>query len=590
MFGIRSRRLALRPTSGEALEIERILATARVVLAVSFLLALYFEPTPHIAGTPLLFGLLSLYAAHSIALFIQTRLERDVSRRFSYWVHTTDVAFAAVICLPTSGPGSPFFLLFIFALLAAAFRWGMRQALLTMIASVGAIAGETLWAARSPLGFLAGVEPDVNRFVLGTVYLVIFAFLIGYLAESEKRRRAEVLSISQVSSKVSVDAGLKGTLQAVFRETLALFGASQMLLVSRESGTQLTSLWRGELLDPQSDLVFSWRQLNDAESHDYLFPLPEVCAGAAWSKGRRDSVAIVDQDGSSLEGEPCELPPGFVSEHAFDLVLASSISFGPDISGRIFLFAPRLGGPVPSQLRLFQQLTKRVAPAVFNVYLLRRLRSRAAAVERARVARELHDGVVQSLHAIAFRLYALRTGSHVDSGSRDQELLDIQELVQNEASNIRTLIQQLKPLNFDHRRLVDFLSGMIERYRYDTGMAAKFVCDVGEVALPPQTCREIAAIVQEALANAFKHSGAEKVLVRLGSREGRWILTIEDDGRGFEFSGRLSQSELDKTRRGPAVIKERVRSIGGELTIESRPGQGARLEITFSQVPNVSFT
>ena len=77
-----------------------------------------------------------------------------------------------------------------------------------------------------------------------------------------------------------------------------------------------------------------------------------------------------------------------------------------------------------------------------------------------------------------------------------------------------------------------------------------------------------------------KHSQAQQVLVRLGSSDGTWRLTIEDNGRGFPFSGRVSQSELDTMGKGPVVIKERVRLIDGELTIESTPGRGSRLEIS----------
>jgi signal transduction histidine kinase len=56
-------------------------------------------------------------------------------------------------------------------------------------------------------------------------------------------------------------------------------------------------------------------------------------------------------------------------------------------------------------------------------------------------------------------------------------------------------------------------------------------------------------------------------------------LTVEDDGRGFGFSGRLSNVELETTGKGPAVIRERVRLLAGELAIESTPGHGARLEV-----------
>jgi signal transduction histidine kinase len=55
---------------------------------------------------------------------------------------------------------------------------------------------------------------------------------------------------------------------------------------------------------------------------------------------------------------------------------------------------------------------------------------------------------------------------------------------------------------------------------------------------------------------------------------------VEDDGKGFPFTGRCSQAEMDESGKGPMIIKERVRLIAGELTVESNPGRGARLEIT----------
>ena len=94
-----------------------------------------------------------------------------------------------------------------------------------------------------------------------------------------------------------------------------------------------------------------------------------------------------------------------------------------------------------------------------------------------------------------------------------------------------------------------------------------------------KVCRELARIVQESLVNVRKHSGAHHVLVRLAQRAGNLQLTVEDDGKGFSFSGRLSDAELETSGKGPAVIRERVRLVAGELTIESTPGHGARLEV-----------
>jgi signal transduction histidine kinase len=71
------------------------------------------------------------------------------------------------------------------------------------------------------------------------------------------------------------------------------------------------------------------------------------------------------------------------------------------------------------------------------------------------------------------------------------------------------------------------------------------------------------------------------VLVRLSVQNDVCLLVIEDDGRGFEFAGRMTYADLKNSRRGPVLIKDRVRAIGGDLAIESAPGQGARLEVTF---------
>jgi signal transduction histidine kinase len=80
--------------------------------------------------------------------------------------------------------------------------------------------------------------------------------------------------------------------------------------------------------------------------------------------------------------------------------------------------------------------------------------------------------------------------------------------------------------------------------------------------------------------NIRRHSGARTVVLRLGVDGQTTVLTVDDDGKGFEFSGRYTLDDLDRERRGPLVIKERVRQIGGTMILDSAPGRGSRLEIT----------
>lgn len=580
-----SRRLALPRSHRGLIGTERVLAFVRLFLVLSSLLLLRLKPQEAFPYSWAV-ALTLVYSAHALGFLVIFWSRRQISPRTLLVVHAIDIMWAAMIGIFAVGAEGPFFLYLIFALLAAALRWGMRETALTTVALVAAMALDSVARAHiSWLEFLG--QPSPENFVLRTIYLLIFAFLIGYIAEAEKRGAAEALSISSLSSKVRVEAGLKGTIQVVMHEMLNLFGGKELLVITREAQGQLVMLWRIERREKGS--VFTWRQLDETEQREYLCVMGEDSAGAAWRDRNTTSTITLDKDGTRTQGQQCYLAARFVAEHPFRLLIACAISAAPDVSARVLFFEPCLGGRPETQLRFLQDLANLVAPSVYNVYLLRRLRSRAAAVERARVSRELHDGVVQSLHAIAFRLYALRTRPGSSAEEREQELIEVQQLVQNEAANVRDLIHQLEPIEFDPRHLVEFLSGMVTRYRQDTGIGAQFVCDSPEVSLPAATCREIAGIVREALANVRRHSSAQHALVRLSRQLGSWMLTIEDDGRGFEFSGRFTQAQLEENRRGPLVIQQRVRALDGELTIVSKAGHGARLEIKIPDFARASI-
>lgn len=200
--------------------------------------------------------------------------------------------------------------------------------------------------------------------------------------------------------------------------------------------------------------------------------------------------------------------------------------------------------------------------------------------EQARLARELHDGVVQTLIATDMRIEVLRREAGRSFPDAADELVELQGFLRQEIVNVRQLIQQLSASTLDPERLFDELARITGKFQRETGIEVSFLSNPEKVMLTPPTCNELVRIVQEALANVMKHGAARRVLVRLAP-EAKWLkLLIEDDGRGFEFAGRLSQADLEATSQGPKVIQERVRSVGGQLAIESVPGHCARLEIS----------
>ena len=142
----------------------------------------------------------------------------------------------------------------------------------------------------------------------------------------------------------------------------------------------------------------------------------------------------------------------------------------------------------------------------------------------------------------------------------------------------------MKPLDADAKNLRAHLMELVERFQRETGITARFVCESTVVAIRPRgVCDAVARIVQEGLVNVRKHSGASHVLVQFDRGNGYWRLTIDDDGRGFPFSGCFSGAELEADGKGPLVIMECVRLIDGELTLESIAGRGSQLVITIPQ-------
>jgi two-component system nitrate/nitrite sensor histidine kinase NarX len=321
-----------------------------------------------------------------------------------------------------------------------------------------------------------------------------------------------------------------------------------------------------------------WREALPETEKAYLFDSPADAIYAVRNSNDFHTV-LLQTDGTRLRDHGTGFLDALAQVEKFDKMVSLKLVFGSGWSGRVFIFDPALMGDPEEEMRFLLEFAQQVGPAIYNVYLMRRLRERAGALERARFARELHDGAIQSLIAVEMQLDVLRRQSGTQSPVVKTELGRIQKLLREEVLKLRELMQAMKSFEVDADRLLGFISDTVERFRRETGIAAEFVSEMERVDLAQKGCRELARIVQESLVNVRKHSGAHHVLVRLAQRSGNLQLTVEDDGRGFSFAGTLSGSELETSGKGPAVIRERVRLLAGELTIESTPGHGARLEV-----------
>ena len=296
----------------------------------------------------------------------------------------------------------------------------------------------------------------------------------------------------------------------------------------------------------------------------------------------------LDNEGMQVPSPAREPLARLREKQPYRSLIAISFGFGGEWRGRVLVFDATRYGETQEELRFLLDLFRQVGPAVYNVYLLHRLRRRAGAAERARFARELHDGAVQSLIAVEMQVDVLRRQAESTPAVVGGELERIQGLLREEVLKLRELMQQMKSIDVDARKFLSVVSDTVERFERETGISARFVTDIEKLEMPGKVCREMLRIVQEGLVNVRKHSRARHALVRLSSSDNQWSLTLEDDGKGFPFSGRLTQDELERMGKGPMIIKERVRLIAGVLTVESNPGTGTRLEIKVPKGGEVS--
>lgn len=514
------------------------------------------------------------------------RWRRESTPAFRLVVHTVDVFWPAVISLYATGQPNPFFLFFVFVMLAAAYRWGLWETIGTALAAVALLWAEWLLlfeGFRPPGVAVSDFEP--KRFFMRSISLGVTGIFLGYLAEQQKELRAEKTVITRILGKARVDLGLSGTLQAMLSELTSTFAARGAILTTQEANS-LRVFVAVVQSDSSPDARLAWLEPSAQDKNLYLGDWPGDAFLAERNPRRgADHYDLICINGSSQvqRTSGSEQARDLAARHPFKAAASVSFTFGRDWWGRVFLLDPRLTADRVEELRFLQELVRQVGPAVYNVFLLRRLRLRAGAVERARVARELHDGAVQSLIAMEMQVDVLRRTSGNLPQRVSDELSRIQGLLREEVLKLRELMQEMKSIEVDSQKLPGFLNDTVERFQRETGIAATFDTDHEINGMEQRVCREITRIVQEGLVNVRKHSRAQHVTVELKATTGAWLLIIEDNGCGFGFSGRLSLPQLDEARKGPVVLKERVRLINGELTIESSPGRGSRLEITVPQ-------
>jgi signal transduction histidine kinase len=196
----------------------------------------------------------------------------------------------------------------------------------------------------------------------------------------------------------------------------------------------------------------------------------------------------------------------------------------------------------------------------------------------------MHDGPVQDIFAAVSQLEVLdrQLGQHPASQQRARQAL---VALERALADIREFIGAFRPPGFERRSLGDIIEGLAVQHETLTGqeIGLELSPDLGDCALATKIA--LYRILQESLANGYRHSGATRQQVTVQRRRGKILLTVADDGRGFDPAQVLAREEhvgVEGGHFGLRGIQDRVAMLGGKFALTSAPGEGSAMTITLA--------
>jgi signal transduction histidine kinase len=268
-----------------------------------------------------------------------------------------------------------------------------------------------------------------------------------------------------------------------------------------------------------------------------------------------------------------------------DGAVAVLLFFGPLLLARQMFFRTRELQGTTEELRGRQVELERALHELATLEAERRMllerTVEATEEERRRIAAELHDGPIQHLAAIVFRLEGLR--APLERGDIPSQAVPTiaatQEELREEVVELRRMITQLRPPVLDQLGLEDALHDHLESVRQDSGLDVSIRIDLAE-RLEPDLETVLYRVSQEALTNIVKHAGASHVWLSLGEDDGTVTLEIRDDGVGF--SPEETPTLVQDGHLGLVAMRERVETVGGSWELLASRGEGTVVRAVFA--------
>lgn len=544
---------------------ERAIAVARIILGGSGLFAVWLDPAEPARFVAATYALHGAYVVYSVVL-AWAMWNRSTAGRLPLATHVIDIGLFSMFQYLTLGPSSPFFTYFIFSLFCGALRWGWQGTLGTSVLVVLTYVAMGASMSRT----LGPAEFELNRFIIRTVYLVVTAALLVYLGQHEIRLRTEIERLAHwpVTGGLETEVGLSRVLQYA-ADTL---GAERALVTWEDSDEPWlrSASWSAHTLVVAKHAPDQFEPIVPPDMANAVI----LCTGPLTDA----TIAFASIGDRSIERTGLPVHPGLLLRLGGE-GLASAPFHNERVTGRVFF--SDVGGPTAESVVLTEVVARAIGESIDQLRITQQLRELGAREERIVLARDLHDGVLQSLTGIRFELQAVAStlANDTTDAGRDR-LLAIERALAIEQRELRLFIDGLKPQDAGNGdgALTERLQALRQRVADEWKVPVTIRVTPEPFTLSAELQQAVPLMAHEAIVNAVRHAHPTRVSVDVQIDGPLLRMIVSDDGSGFSFRGRYTHQALVAMNLGPASLRERAALLGGEMSIEST-ATGSKVEI-----------
>ena len=532
----------------------RVIGVVRLLLALTFIAVLWIDPDQPIRHPAIGDWMLAAYVAYSAVILAIVWESWWWDSVLSLPTQLIDVAVFLIALFFTEDESSnftsPYIGFFMFLVFSAMVRWDWR----TVFRLIPILAA--LYFADALLLRALGIDVDLGRMTRRTVYMILIPTLFVWFAAN--RGRAHVGHFAPTAERASPSELLIDALHFSASELHAQ-RAAVVWADPEEPWLELIE-WAGGHVTKRRLSVEDDRFVEAAPSNDgaFLFSLLPP------------RVLLFSDDGRRLERistVECELAKVVALNQGVSFPIRTSHLVGRLVIGGV-------DGLCSDDLRTASLIQSQIESALDRNFIQVVQERENAQLQREALARDLHDGVAQSLAGAALRLEGLRVMLQTGDGDPLAEIDDAKIALRSEQENVRRLIARLKEdntsphINWGHD-VREWLSSIARAWRVEVN----FHQFIEDIRFSPDMDHEIRHIMRESIANAVRHGRAGIIDVSIHNDDGRILMTIDDNGLGFPKNN----------TKMPWSISERVKNMGQMLEIGSSVLGGARICLTLPQ-------